>query len=121
MKPCKQCGWPFEVGTHDGLCPNCRKLQANPDALSKRTTLGGIPFKDLKQLDESERITQIVAFLKAWPGKNIAIVVDCGEGYSDKGDRYIKAVREKLPGVKLISRSPGPVKDGEMITFRNAP
>lgn len=117
MSSCRQCGWPWIE--RDGLCRTCLELRAHPDPLSKRTTLGKIPFQDMKQLDEADRITLIVGHLKKHPGKDIAVLVDCGEGHADKGDRYIKAIREQMPSVKLIKRSPGPIPEGETIILRN--
>lgn len=115
-EPCRQCGWPWVE--RDGLCKSCLQLQANPDPLSKRTSFRGIPFRDMKHLDEVHRIEQIVQYLKDHPGKNVAAMVDSGDGYQDKGDRYIRAVRAKLPTVKIVRRMPGPVKDGETIVFQ---
>lgn len=118
---CRQCGWPYGIG-QDGLCANCRDLSKNPDALSKRQSimwgLKKVPFQDLKNLDESQRTDSIAKFLNENPGKQVAVMVDCGEGHADKGDRYIKAVREKAPGVKVVSRNPGPVQDCETIMFQ---
>lgn len=120
MKPCRQCGWPYNVDP-SGLCDNCRKLQGQPDPLTKRTTLGNVPFKDLKQLDETERFNQIVGHLRANPGKNIVVIVDTGEGYADKGDRYIRAIREQLPDVEIVQRRPGPVAGAESIILKHTP
>lgn len=115
--PCRQCGWPYDVG-QDGLCPNCRGLARNPDPLSKRKELGGVPFEDMKQLDEADRFQLIARHIRENPGRNILVMVDTGEGYADKGDRYIKAIRELVPGVKVVSRGPGPVPQAESITFK---
>lgn len=117
MKPCRQCGWPYDVGT-DGLCKNCRTLKEHPDGLSKRTSIGGVPFRDMKHMDEPERIAYIVKLLTGNRGRNIAVMVDVGEGHSDKGDRYVRQVRAKLPTVKLINRCPGPIRAVETITFK---
>lgn len=117
MDRCRQCGWPYDVG-QDGLCPNCRQLKQKPDALSKRKELGGVPFQDMKHLDEKDRINQIAEALQRWPDRDIAVLVDTGEGYADKGDRYIKGVRELVPRVSLVARVPGPAAGVETITFR---
>lgn len=115
---CRQCGWPYDIGKDDGLCPTCRKLKTSPDGLSKRTHLGKVPFQDMKQMDEVDRIKQIIQHLRENPGKRIAVMVDTGEGHADKGDRYIKQVRAGIPSVELVSRAPGPVPDVETITFK---
>lgn len=117
MKPCRQCGWPYDVDA-SGLCPSCVKLKGHPDALSKRTKFGRVPFVDLKQVDESERLDQIVSHLRANPGKNVLVLVDSGPGHEDKGDRYIRGIRERLPTVTIQSRRPGPVANGEAIIFQ---
>lgn len=117
MKPCRQCGWPYDVGT-DGLCKSCRELKEHPDALSKRTSLGGVPFRDMKHMDEPDRIAYIVELLTKNPGRQIAAMVDVGDGHADKGDRYIRGVRAKVPTVKVVSRKPGPVPAVETITFK---
>jgi len=87
--------------------------------LSKRLSLAGVPFKDMKQVDEADRIKLIAEYLTKFPGKNIGVMVDTGEGYADKGDRYIRAIRDKIPKVKVVSREPGPVMNVETITFKN--
>lgn len=115
--PCRQCGWPYVES--DGLCKNCLALRASPDAVSRRTELGGVPFKDMKQMDEPERIALIVDYLTKQPNQSVAVMVDVGDGHADKGDRYVRAIREKLPRVKVVSRRPGPVAAVETITLRN--
>lgn len=117
MSACKQCGFP--TGVDDtGLCLNCRQLKAKPDATSKRKELHGVPFDDMKQVEEEQRFVKIAEHLKQNPGKVIAVMVDCGPGYEDKGDRYIRGVRKLVPGVKVVGRQPW-VINGELIKFRN--
>ena len=116
MSVCRQCGWPFVEA--EGLCKGCLALKSNPDPLSKRTHLGTIPFQDLKQIDEADRIKTIVGHLIKNPGKKVLVLVDSGDGHQDKGDRYIRQVRQLLPGVQVVGRIPGPVDNGESIVFR---
>lgn len=113
---CKRCGWPWGINS-DGLCENCVKLELKPDNVSRMTHLGKTPFKDMKHLTEVERIDLIAQYLVANPGKTIAVLVDVGEGHEDKGDRYIRAVKEKLPDVIVRGRRPGPVPHCETITL----
>lgn len=117
MSACRQCGFPNGVDD-TGLCANCRKLKVEPDPLSKRTTLGNVPFVDMKQLDEEKRWNVIAEHIKKNPGKRILVMVDTGIGYDNKGDRYVRAIRERVPGVKLVERRPGPVANGESIVFQ---
>lgn len=117
---CRQCGAPILDDSIDGLCAGCDFLKKNPDPLTKRKELGGVPFRDMKHMGEDERIKFIVEKLKTMPGKNVAVLVDCGPDHQGKGDRYIEKIRALLPSVKLISRSII-VKDGESLSLRYDP
>jgi hypothetical protein len=63
------------------------------------------PFLDMHRLPEDERIKQICAALAT--GAKVGVVVDADPG---KADRYLSKIRAGLPGVRVINRSPGPVK-----------
>lgn len=115
-RPCRRCGWPFGVAP-DGLCENCRRLQSKPDELSTSKTFRGVPFQDLKQVDESDRFVEIAACLTRNPGQKIAVMVDTGPGFEDKGDRYIKGVRILAPKTRVVNRFPGPARNSETIVF----
>lgn len=114
---CRQCGKKNGINPASGLCAGCAELQANPDGLSRRTHIGKTPFKDMKKLDEPARIRLIAEYLKKMPGAVVAVLVDTGEGYEGKGDRYLASIRELLPTVELVGRSPV-VTGGEMLKVR---
>lgn len=114
---CRQCGRPDPIGP-DGLCGNCRELKKHPDPTSFRTRLGGVPFFDMKQTDEQDRFKLIAQMLVTYPGKEIGVMVDIGEGDEDKGDRYIRNIRELVPNVQVVKRGPGPVPKSELITLK---
>ena len=86
-----------------------------------RTELGGVPFMDMKPIDENDRFDAIAKILKDTPGKAVAVMVDCGPGFEGKGDRYVKAIRAKVPGVSILYRGPGPVPNSEIINFKLCP
>ena len=85
--------------------------------LSART-LAGIPFVDMKKVDEKKRYDLIVKYLKENPGRCTAVMVESGGEYEGKGDRYIAGIRELIPDVELVSRKPGPVPETETILLR---
>lgn len=118
-KFCQQCGVPILLNTGtDQLCEDCFQLKQRPDDLSKRKQMFGVPFEDMKHVDEDGRIKVIVDALKNNPGKLIGFMVDTGPAYQGKGDRYIEKLRAVLPNVKVVSRNPGPVKGCETIGFK---
>jgi hypothetical protein len=123
MTNCRQCGVPILFGIRpDKLCVECRTLKETPDPLSNRKDLGGIPFQDLKQNDEDERIKIIVNHLIQNPGKIISVMVDYGPAYEGKGDRYAQKVLALAVKAKLVKRIPNfPVEDGETLNFRYDP
>jgi hypothetical protein len=114
---CRQCGAPLLEIKDDGLCASCYMLQEHPDGLSKRKELAGIPFRDMKHLDEDDRVRELARLLKQTPKIKIGFMVDCGPQYHGKGDRIIEKLRAILPSVKLHSRLPGPVHEVETLTF----
>ncbi len=116
IRPCRKCGRSFEVGD-DNQCASCRELERHPDALSKKTSLGGAVFADLQKFDEGERIRQIAQYLTASPGRLVGVMVETSPGYEGKGDRYVKGVRELVPAVQIAKRNPGPVRGVETICF----
>lgn len=64
-----------------------------------------IPYKDLADLGEDERIRQIGE--KAMVEKlDVGFVTDVEAG---KAERYVAKLRERFPGIRLISIGPGPV------------
>jgi hypothetical protein len=102
-----------------GLCSACEILDVLPDKLSDRKSLCGIPFVDMKRMDEVDRIKQIVQMLRESPGKILLVMVDCGGEYDGKGDRWLAAIRESLPDVKVVRRSINtPIPDVESIHLR---
>jgi hypothetical protein len=117
-KFCRQCGVPLLDLGDDGLCDSCRKLQQNPDGLSKMTKLGGVPFKDMKHLDEDDRVKELVRMLNESPTRAIGFMVDNGPERQGKGDRIIEKVKSLLPTVKILRRCNGPVANVETISFR---
>lgn len=112
---CRQCGVILE---DPGLCPECAKLEVLPDKIADWKQLTGVPFQDMKSLDETKRWEVIVGHLKAHPGKKIAVMVDCGPSYEGKAERYIQGVTRLLPAVKVMGRKPGPVRGVESIIFQ---
>lgn len=112
---CPKCGVPMLEKTMTGLCEECFQWSLKPDGLSKRKRLFGVPFEDLKHLDEDERIKQIVGHVKRMPGKVVAFMVDKSPEYQGKGDRWIEKIKALLPGVKIKDRYDGPVKNVETI------
>lgn len=79
--------------------------------------MGGVPFRDMKHLDEDERVKELARLLLETPRLKIGFMVDCGPDYQGKGDRIIEKLRAILPGVKLVSRCHGPVRGVETLTF----
>lgn len=114
---CRQCGVPILEIREDGLCASCYILQDQPDGLSKRKSLMGVPFRDMKHLDEDDRVKELARMLKEKPGLKIGFMVDCGPEYQGKGDRIIEKLSSVIPNVKVISRLVGPVNGVETITF----
>lgn len=80
-----------------GLC----KSKPQPDSVPKPTP----PFLDMHKLPEDERIRQMCAVLAT--GAKIAVLVDDEPG---KAERYVSKIRAGCPGVRVLGRSPGPVK-----------
>jgi hypothetical protein len=109
---------PLLVVSDDGLCDSCRKLKENPDGLSKKTSIGGIPFKDMKHLDEDDRVKELVRMLNEKPTQVIGFMVDNGPEHQGKGDRIIEKVKALLPTVNILRRCNGPVANVETISFR---
>ena len=110
---CRQCGILIEEA---GLCASCELLKALPDKLASRKELGGIPFQDMKQVDEAERIRILADHLRAHPGMTCHLMVDLLPGYEDKADRYIRLVTAALPGVEVMGRRKGwPIKECETV------
>jgi hypothetical protein len=116
-KTCRQCGAPILIGA-DGLCADCVNLRDKPDTTATRTQLHGVPFKDMKQIDEADRFKMIAGHLKANPGKNVAVMVESGGKYEGKGDRYIAGVQKEAPEATVVKRGPGLVSATETIIFR---
>ncbi len=121
VKPCRQCGTTVGVDRDTGLCLNCAGLAASPDRLATRTTIGAVPFADMKHVDETLRFDAIAKYLRANPGKLVAVMVDTGPDHHGKGDRYIAEITTRVPTAKVVRRNPGPVADVETIGFRNTP
>lgn len=113
---CRQCGLEIVVGL-DGLCAECVALKDKPDELSKQTNLRGVPFKDMKQVDEQDRFKLIAGHVTKNPGKSVAVFVECGGEYKGKGDRYIAGVKAIVPKV-TVQRKPGPVIGTETLVYK---
>lgn len=119
---CRQCGVPLlEETKTSGLCDGCHNLKTTPDALSKRKHLGTVPFEDMKQIAEDDRIRKLADHLTRHPGHVVTVIVDFGPAYHGKGDRYLEKLYSILPKVKLISRKAGPIKDAETLNLRYDP
>jgi hypothetical protein len=99
------------------MCEECFQLSVRPDGLSRRKTLFGVPLKDMKQMDEDERVDFIVDHLTQHKGETVAVLVDTGPQYQGKGDRMISKIKAKLPSVEVRSRANGPVINVETITL----
>jgi hypothetical protein len=112
----RQCGLTSLIML-DGLCPDCVNLRDRPDETSKRASLGGIPFKDLKQVDEADRFKMIANQLRSNPGKTVAVIVEFGGQHAGKGDRYIAGVKAQLPEAKVEARLVGWLEGTETIMF----
>jgi hypothetical protein len=90
----------------------------HPDGLSKRTELDGVPFKDLANLKEDDRIDEI-AKKAMFSFGTVGFLVDCGPEYEMKGDRYIRKLKEKYPKITVLERKQNyPVKDVETIVIK---
>jgi len=64
-------------------------------------------FKDVADYPEDERIRQIGE--KAMREKlTVGFVTDAESG---KADRYIRKLKERFPGIRVIDRGTGPVDD----------
>jgi len=100
-----------------GLCEECINLRNQPDSLSNRKHLFGVPFKDVKQVDEDGRIKQITTWLAVNPGKTIGVMVDYGPQHQGKADRYIEKVKALLPEAKVVKRFIGPTPGIETLGF----
>lgn len=116
--PCRQCGINVGVNSDSGLCLNCEGLQAAPDDFSKRKSLAGVPMHEMKSVDEAKRFDAIANHLRSNRGAIIGVIVDCDGDYDGKGDRYIKAVQAKVPGVKLVSRKKMRGVEVEVLKFK---
>lgn len=117
-KYCKQCGIPLLVG--EALCDSCKELNDKPDPLSKRIHLGKIPFRDMKSMNEDDRITLIVEQLRSHPSGVISLMLDAGGIHQGKGDRYLEKIRKLLPSVVVVSRINGPVPETETLRLKAA-
>lgn len=113
---CRQCGQPILIGV-DGLCAECTALRDKPDATASRTQLAGVPFKDMKQVDEVDRFKLIADQLRQNQGKNIAVLVENDLSNQGKGDRYIAGVKALVPEVQ-VRRAPGVVPATETLIFK---
>ncbi len=81
------------------------------DELSRRTEIMGIPFKDIANLPEQDRIIAIGNLAIQQPGKIVGCLVDT-EGpfpHHEKADRYIRTLLSIFPTLKT-KKYPGPVK-----------
>lgn len=112
---CRQCGVPLLLKTLTGLCEECFQWSLKPDGLPKMKSLYGVPFEDMKHLDEDERIKKIAEILKRMPGKIVGVMVDKSPAYQGKGDRWIEKIKSLVPGVRVKDRFDGPVKDTETL------
>ena len=63
-------------------------------------------FKDIADEPEDERIRQIGEKTMRQRKKTVAFITDDEPG---KADRYIKKLTERFPGLRVVSRGPGPV------------
>jgi hypothetical protein len=116
MKKCRQCSQPYTIGL-DGLCPECSHLRDFPDATASRTQLAGVPFRDMKQIDETDRFKLIAECLRNNRGKTVAVLVENDATNKGKGDRYIAGVKALVPEAQ-VSRAPGLVKGTESLMFK---
>ena len=70
-----------------------------------------IPYKDLGDFEEDERISAIGE--KAMREKlTVGFVTDSEPG---KAERYISKLLERFPGIRIIGRGDGPVKDTVLV------
>lgn len=113
---CRQCGKGIVIGL-DGLCAECVALKEKPDGLSKLTKLGGVPFQDMKKLDEQARFLLIADHINKNPGKNVAVMVERGGENKGKGERYIAGVKAILQNV-TVRRAQGLVAGTETLIFK---
>lgn len=73
--------------------------------------ISGIPFKDIADHDEDERIHQIGQ--KAMGERlTVGFITDSEAG---KAERYIKKLIERFPGIRVISQGIGPVADTVLV------
>ena len=72
-----------------------------------------ILYVDLVDLPENDRIDVIAAKVKE--GLTIAVITDSDPG---KMDRYVAKLQAKCPGLKVVWRGDGPVKN--MVTIKVA-
>jgi hypothetical protein len=77
--------------------------------------LFGVPYKDLGDSAEDERIRQIGE--KAMREKLIVgfIVDSDGETGFEKAERYIAKLTERFPGIRVTYRGDGPVADTKLV------
>ena len=78
----------------------------------RHTSLGekamrSVPYKDLADHDEDERIRQIGE--KAM--KERLVVGFITDDEPDKADRYIRKLQDRFPGIRVIARGKGPVAE----------
>lgn len=113
---CRQCGRPIIIG-FDGLCAECVSLRDKPDATASRTHLAGVPFKDMKQVDEVDRFKLIADHLRKNRGKSVAVLVESDPDNQGKGDRYIAGVKALIPEAQ-VRRTSGLAPETETIIFK---
>lgn len=113
---CRQCNLEILIG-EDGLCADCVSLRNHPDATASRTSLAGIPFQDMKQIDEADRFKLIANHLKSNPGQNIGVLLESDPANSGKADRYIAGVRTLVPGATAVKK-PGVVAGTVTVIFK---
>ena len=76
-----------------------------------------VPFKDIADHDEDERIRQIGE--KAMREKLVVgFITDKEEG---KPERYIRKLQERFPGIRLISQGDGPVAETDRLHVSGGP
>jgi hypothetical protein len=65
-----------------------------------------IPFQDLFDIPEDERIAKIVAHAKLHPQQKVGFFTDDEPG---KPERYIEKIRAQLPDAHITGPTKGPV------------
>lgn len=70
-----------------------------------------IPYKDIADESEDDRIRQIGE--KAMREKlTVGFITDAEEG---KADRYIRKLKERFPGIRVMYQGDGPVADTVLV------